>query len=74
MAMHESDEPEEQINSTTSSQNVADRGEVEIATGRQTNIKMCRAAVNKFAFKDIIAKGRRRLEKKNSPCCQISQL
>ena len=42
----ESGEQEEQMNSTTSSQNVADRGEVEIATGRQTNIKIRRVAVN----------------------------
>ena len=45
----------------TSSQNVADRGEVEIAIGR----KICRAVVKKLAFKDIIAEGRIRLEKKN---------
>ena len=62
---NDSDEPEEQINGTTFSQNVADRGEVEITTGRQTNIKIRRAAVNKLAFKDIVAEGRRRLEKKN---------
>ena len=49
----------------TASQNVADRREVEIATGRRTNIKIRRAAVNELAFKDIIAEGRRRLEKKN---------
>ena len=60
---NESDEPVEQRN--TSSQNVADRREVEIATGRRTNIKIRRAAVNELAFKDIIAEGRRRLEKKN---------
>ena len=62
---NDSDEPEEQINGTTFSQNVADRGEVEITTGRQTNIKIRRAAVNELAFKDIVAEGRRRLEKKN---------
>ena len=58
---NESGEQGEQM----SSRNVADRGEVEIATGRRTKIKIRRAAVNELVFKDIIAEGRRKLEKKN---------
>ena len=56
---NESDEPVEERN--TSLQNVVDRGEVETATGR----KICRVAVNELSFKDIIAEGCIRLEKKN---------
>ena len=38
---------------------------MEIATGRRTKIKIRIAVVNELVFKDIIAEGRRRLEKNN---------
>ena len=53
------------IQSNTPSENGADRRDVEIATGTRTSINIRRAAVNEIIFKDVIAEGRRRLEKKN---------
>ena len=50
------------------SENVADKGEVEISTGGQcTTIKIWRAAVNNelACFKDVVAEGLRKLDKKN---------
>ena len=41
------------------------KSEVEIATGKRTKIRIRRAAVNELAFKDVVAEGRRMLEKKN---------
>ena len=53
------------MQANTRSGNVSDRRDVEIATGKRTSIKIRRAAVNKIVFKDVIAEGRKQLEKKN---------
>jgi hypothetical protein len=45
--------------------NRADKSEVDIATGKRTKIRIRRAAVNELAFKDVVAEGRKMLEKKN---------
>ena len=60
---NESDEPIERMSS--SSDNLADKGEVDIATDKHTKMKIRRAAVNELAFKDVVSEGRRKLEKKN---------
>ena len=56
--------------------NAADRNEVEIQTGSTGNktVRVRRAAINVLCFKDVIAEGTRKIEKKELPTRRYREL